>query len=238
LTLYLDDYSSDRYSLLLDEIYANHRLERLTIYRHRTDQTTVRTEEEVQALFHILRHRSSETLRELELWNFQARDVPTLAKGFKKSFRTLECLQLHLESGTITPDLTTALGTLSSLVSFEVGVQASFRIASLLKRPQSLRILGIVLNHFELAGEDVAAVTRALQGDCSVEVLDIEPVMQPVSLRLLASALHTNRSLETIQFSCGCETMQDGDGTLAILLDALVANHFEWFVTITTNPFP
>jgi hypothetical protein len=241
LVLFLDEYSGEQYSVLLDNIHTmnhhhHHHLERVTIFRHRDDRNRKniyarRTDEELQALFQILRHRSiSKTLRQVELWNFQAHDVSTLAHGFKNSFQRLECLQLHLESGTLSPDLTNALGTLPSLVSLEVKVHERFPIAPLLKRPQSLKILGIIMNqHYELPCEDVEAIAMALlPGNCSssVEVLDIEPVMKSVSLRrLLGAALQKNQSLETLQFSCGCETMEDGDETLAVLLEALVPNH-------------
>jgi hypothetical protein len=220
LRLFLDDYPKYQYWPLLRCLHSNKVVKKIVVIRKRqVDGELMRTVEELDCFFYTLRNLST-TLRELHLWNLEEDTV--LARGLQ-NHSGLEYVQLHMESGTVTPALAEALASMPNLIALELEVKASCR-ADLILESKSLLVLGIISNNFKFRTHHMVALIKKIETNKVLTVLDIEPKIPAYNVRVLMYALRLNKSLETLQFSCSSTCEEEGDCTLEEILNTLSKN--------------
>ncbi len=227
LRLFLDDYSEANYWPMLDSLCFNKCLQKLVVFRNgKTAMSRVRTDQEMDCFFRVLTRLTSTTLSELHLWNFGPDDQSTLCRGLAYN-TSLEYIQIHLETGAISPSLCRTLATLPKLVSLEIEVSSSFAISELLSST-SLGVLSVICtnNPFYFDSKEILRFAKKLEANTTLSVLSIEPcISSDASLSAILHTLKTkNRSLETFQFSSAAFTVEEGDGVVELMLNTLHAN--------------
>jgi hypothetical protein len=178
----------------------------------------------MDCLFRVINR--SYTLTDLLLSNFGPEDLCYLSRGLAHH-ASLQHLQIHFETGTLSHSFCRILATLPNLISLEAQVCHTFPISELLNST-SLSIISILCSKtaFAFAGEEMLRLAKNLEHNTTLSVLSLEPfICSNVALPAILHVLKTsNRCLETFQFSCGIATFELGDWALEQMLDTLEAN--------------
>jgi hypothetical protein len=224
LRLFIDDFSEANFWPLLDSLYFNWNLQKLIIFRRRqSDHCRVRTQQEMDCLFRVL-NRLASCLSEMHLWSFCPEDQGVLSRGLA-NFASLEYVQIHLETGSLSTMFAKALTSLPNLVSLEVEVSESFHLSTLLDSP-SLGVLSVICSdseRFSFPDEEIVKFAKKLEANTSLHVLSLEPLISStIALPAIMDALRrNNRTLQTFQFSSTVSPTENGDYTLQSILDCL-----------------
>jgi len=241
LRLHIDEYSEANFWPLLDSLYFNLNLQKLVLFRHRHDdqQCQTRTIQEMDCLFRVL-NRLASSLSEIHLWGISPEDQIVLSRGLLANNASLEYVQIHLESGSLSPLLARTLTRLPNLVSLEVEVTERFPLSLLLDCP-TLTVLSVICKEstrFMLPDEEVVKFSEKLKENKVLQVLSIDPfISSAVGLPAILTALRSEnyRGLDTLQFSSAPFTSSSSsssslypeeevmDTTLEIILDLLGA---------------
>jgi len=220
IRLFIDDYSEANFWSLLDSLYFNLNIRKLILFRRRQcDRSLVRTQQEMDCLFRVV-NRLASSLSEIHLWGCNPEDQGVLSRGLANN-ASLEYVQLHFETGSLSTMFSKALASLPNLVSLEVDVKESFQLSLLLDSP-SLGVLSVICPEsarFTFPDEEMVRFCEKLEENKNLQVLSIEPLISvTVALPALMGVLKRkkNRTLQTLQFSSAPPKNQD-DALLPIL---------------------
>ena len=219
LRLFLDDYTKGQFWPLLESLHSNQNITKMVLFRNRQREIVkTRSMPEMECFYFVL---ATLPLRELHLWNFRPEDLPLLSQNLDK-LQHLKYIQLHMSSGTVDATLLESLASLPTLISLELEVSESFSIAPVLKS-KSLSILGVICSNFEFEVDHIEAMSKSLETNSALTVLDLEPKMPPFCLMALIQALRRNDTLETFQFSCEADG-PDADSAVLEILNTISEN--------------
>ena len=219
IRLFIDDYSEANFWPLLDSLYFNLNIRKLVLFRRRqSDRSLIRTQQEMACLFRVV-NRLASSLSEIHLWGCNPEDQGVLARGLANN-ASLEYVQLHFETGSLSTMFSEALASLPNLVSLEVEVTESFELSLLLDSP-SLGVLSVICPEsarFSFPDDEMVKVSKKLRGNKNLQVLSIEPLISAtVALpAIMASLKRENQTIHTLQFSSAPPKNQDD-----VLLHAL-----------------
>ena len=214
LKICVDAYSHSQYLELIEALSMNRGVRTVSVIRkHQSEGIRTRRPADLDHLFHVL-HSLSASLSELYLWNFRLQDLTSLSLGLY-DHESIQHLQLHMETGTLDESAARALGTMPQLVSLELEVNESFALWPLVES-NSLTVLSIVGGHFVFDASHILDASDKLETNGSLQILDLEPRMPAWCLVTLVTSIRScpNCSLETFQFSCKPNGVQDGDACM------------------------
>ena len=220
IRLFIDDYSDANFWPLLDSLYFNLNIRKLILFRRRQcDRSLVRTQQEMDCLFRVV-NRLASSLSEIHMWGCNTEDQGVLSRGLANN-ASLEYVQLHFETGSLSTMFSKALTSLPNLVSLEVEVTESFQLSLLLDSP-SLGVLSVICPasaRFTFPDEEMVRFSEKLEENKNLQVLSIEPLISvTVALPAIVAVLKRkkNRTIQTLQFSSAPPKNQD-DALLPIL---------------------
>ena len=223
LKIFVDDYSDARFLSLLTVLKKNKNVKKIEMFRKRkSDGFRNRSHIDMDHLFHVL-HALSGSLSELNLWNLRDQDLTSLSRGLY-DHRSIQFVQLHMESSTLDEETLKTFATLPNLISLELEVNESFPVWRLLES-KSLAVLSVISNHFKFESADVLPMADKLETNSALQVLDIEPFLPTWCLCTIMNSIHSSResSLETLQFSCGTTNKKDGDNSVMDILRTITS---------------
>lgn len=222
LNLFIDEYPETSFFSLLESLQSNRGIERIVVFRNRAahGELRARTLEDVDNLFHVI-HGLAKSLIELVLWNFLPNDLPSVCLGIAKH-PSIGNLQLHMENGTLDEQSLETIVCMPSLVSFELDVNESFPIWSLLES-KSLVLLGVVSTRFDFEPNDVLRLAGRIRTNSVLRFLDLEPRIPSWCIGAVMASLrfsHTSK-LEAFRFSCENDNEDQGDACMAEILKTI-----------------
>lgn len=196
--IYVDDYESKTFEMLMNTLETNDVLTRVEIHRLREKtHHRLRTIEEMCHFFKVI--RALPELKELALYNFDNCDLDLITCLL---FRhpTLEILHLHLTDSTVDRAMMDVLTDAPLLHDITLEVQQSFPLATLLDS-KTLTILRVLSQHFEFEDDHMVEAMHALAHNRTLALLDLQPTISSFGLRAMSSAVEGNNTLELLTFS-------------------------------------